>query len=34
MRGKHRSFALDEIVHEAQLLEAQGTREINLAMLD
>src|SRR3954466_11649109 len=34
MRGKHRSFALDEIVHEAQLLEAQGTRELNLVAQD
>jgi ribosomal protein S12 methylthiotransferase len=34
MRGKHRSFALDEIVREAQLLEAQGTREINLVAQD
>jgi ribosomal protein S12 methylthiotransferase len=34
MRGKHRSFELDEIVHEAQLLEAQGAREINLVAQD
>src|SRR4051812_1262275 len=34
MRGKHRSFALDEIVAEAQLLEAQGVREINLVAQD
>ncbi len=34
MRGKHRSFALDEIVAEAQLLEAQGAREINLVAQD
>ena len=34
MRGKHRSFALDEIIHEAQLLEAQGAREINLVAQD
>ncbi|MGH9885730.1 MAG: radical SAM protein, partial [bacterium] len=34
MRGRHRSFALDEIVHEAQLLEAQGAREINLVAQD
>jgi len=34
MRGNHRSFALDEIVHEAQLLEAQGAREINLVAQD
>ena len=30
MRGKHRSFALDEVVREAQLIELQGAREINL----
>ena len=34
MRGKHRSFAVDEIVQEAQLLEAQGAREINLVAQD
>ncbi|MDB4875649.1 MAG: Ribosomal protein methylthiotransferase rimO [Gemmatimonadetes bacterium] len=34
MRGKHRSFALNEIVHEAQLLEAQGVRELNLVAQD
>ena len=34
MRGKHRSFALDEIVREAQLLEAQGARELNLVAQD
>jgi ribosomal protein S12 methylthiotransferase len=34
MRGKHRSFALDEVVREAQLLEAQGVREINLVAQD
>ncbi|HSQ30563.1 MAG TPA: 30S ribosomal protein S12 methylthiotransferase RimO [Gemmatimonadaceae bacterium] len=34
MRGKHRSFALDEIVQEAQLLEAQGAREVNLVAQD
>ena len=34
MRGKHRSFALDDIIHEAQLLEAQGAREINLVAQD
>lgn len=34
MRGKHRSFALDEIVYEAQLLEAQGARELNLVAQD
>ncbi len=34
MRGKHRSFALDDIVREAQLLEMQGAREINLVAQD
>ena len=34
MRGKHRSFALDEIVGEAQLLELQGAREVNLVAQD
>ena len=34
MRGKHRSFALDEVVREAQLLEAQGARELNLVAQD
>jgi ribosomal protein S12 methylthiotransferase len=34
MRGRHRSFALDEIVREAQLLEAQGAREVNLVAQD
>jgi ribosomal protein S12 methylthiotransferase len=34
MRGKHRSFAADEIVREAQLLELQGAREINLVAQD
>ncbi|MGH7650956.1 MAG: 30S ribosomal protein S12 methylthiotransferase RimO [Gemmatimonadaceae bacterium] len=34
MRGKHRSFAMDEIVREAQLLELQGAREINLVAQD
>ena len=34
MRGKHRSFAIDDIVHEAQLLEAQGARELNLVAQD
>jgi len=34
MRGKHRSFALDEVVREAQLLELQGAREINLVAQD
>jgi len=34
MRGKHRSFALDEVVREAQLIELQGAREINLVAQD
>jgi ribosomal protein S12 methylthiotransferase len=34
MRGKHRSFARDEVVQEAQLLELQGAREINLVAQD
>jgi ribosomal protein S12 methylthiotransferase len=34
MRGKHRSFAPEEIVAEAQLLEMQGAREINLVAQD
>jgi ribosomal protein S12 methylthiotransferase len=34
MRGKHRSFRRDEIVREAQLLEMQGAREINLVAQD
>ena len=34
MRGKHRSFTLPDLVREAQLLEAQGAREINLVAQD
>jgi ribosomal protein S12 methylthiotransferase len=34
MRGKHRSFALDEVLREAQLLEGQGAREVNLVAQD
>ncbi len=34
MRGLHRSFTLDDVVAEAQLLEAQGAREINLVAQD
>ncbi|MBX3175185.1 MAG: 30S ribosomal protein S12 methylthiotransferase RimO [Gemmatimonadaceae bacterium] len=34
MRGKHRSFLPDEIVREAQLLELQGAREVNLVAQD
>ena len=34
MRGKHRSFGLEDVVREAQLLEAQGAREVNLVAQD
>ena len=34
MRGRHRSFSPDEIVREAQLLELQGARELNLVAQD
>jgi ribosomal protein S12 methylthiotransferase len=34
MRGRHRSFPAVEVVREAQLLELQGTREINLVAQD
>jgi ribosomal protein S12 methylthiotransferase len=34
MRGRHRSFAGDDIVREAQLLEMQGARELNLVAQD
>src|SRR3979411_311648 len=34
MRGTHRSFALDEVIRDAQLLEAQGAREVNLVAQD
>ena len=34
MRGKHRSFAASDVVREAQLLEVQGAREINLVAQD
>ena len=34
MRGRHRSFALNEVVREAQLLEMQGARELNLVAQD
>jgi len=34
MRGRHRSFALGDLVREAQLLELQGAREINLVAQD
>jgi ribosomal protein S12 methylthiotransferase len=34
MRGRHRSFALDDLVREAQLLELQGAREVSLVAQD
>ena len=34
MRGKHRSFSLDDVVRETQLLELQGAREVNLVAQD
>ncbi|MGQ0639736.1 MAG: 30S ribosomal protein S12 methylthiotransferase RimO [Gemmatimonadaceae bacterium] len=34
MRGRHRSFSLGDVVREAQLLELQGAREINLVAQD
>jgi ribosomal protein S12 methylthiotransferase len=34
MRGRHRSFALEDIVCEAQLLELDGAREVNLVAQD
>jgi ribosomal protein S12 methylthiotransferase len=34
MRGRHRSFALDDVVREAQLLELQAAREVNLVAQD
>ncbi|HVF41148.1 MAG TPA: MiaB/RimO family radical SAM methylthiotransferase, partial [Gemmatimonadaceae bacterium] len=34
MRGRHRSFGRDELIHEAQLLELQGAREVNLVAQD
>jgi ribosomal protein S12 methylthiotransferase len=34
MRGRHRSFAIPDVVAEAQLLEAQGAREVNLVAQD
>lgn len=34
MRGRHRSFGLDDLVREAQLLELQGAREVNLVAQD
>ncbi len=34
MRGKHRSFAADDVIREAQLLEMQGALEVNLVAQD
>ena len=34
MRGKHRSFAMRDVIREAQLLEMQGARELNLVAQD
>lgn len=34
MRGRHRSFASGDVLREAQLLELQGAREINLVAQD
>ena len=34
MRGKHRSFGAEDVVREAQLLEMQGAREVNLVAQD
>jgi ribosomal protein S12 methylthiotransferase len=34
MRGRHRSFALDELLHEARELEQQGAMEVNLVAQD
>jgi len=34
MRGRHRSFSRDEIVHEARILELQGALEVNLVAQD
>jgi len=34
MRGRHRSFSLDDVVREAQLIELQGAREVNLVAQD
>ncbi|MEX2180379.1 MAG: 30S ribosomal protein S12 methylthiotransferase RimO [Gemmatimonadaceae bacterium] len=34
MRGRHRSFTVDDVVREAQLLEAQGALEVNLVAQD
>ncbi|HKG93892.1 MAG TPA: 30S ribosomal protein S12 methylthiotransferase RimO [Gemmatimonadaceae bacterium] len=34
MRGRHRSFSLADVVRDAQLLEMQGAREVNLVAQD
>lgn len=34
MRGRHRTFSLDELVHEARELERQGAVEVNLVAQD
>ncbi|MEO7368565.1 MAG: 30S ribosomal protein S12 methylthiotransferase RimO [Gemmatimonadaceae bacterium] len=34
MRGKHRSFSRGEVIREAQLLELQGAKELNLVAQD
>jgi ribosomal protein S12 methylthiotransferase len=34
MRGKHRSFTRDDVIREAQLLELQGAKEVNLVAQD
>ncbi|HWJ22288.1 MAG TPA: 30S ribosomal protein S12 methylthiotransferase RimO [Gemmatimonadaceae bacterium] len=34
MRGEHRSFAPADVIREAQLLELQGAREVNLVAQD
>ena len=34
MRGRHRSFSLDDLMHEARELERQGAMEVNLVAQD
>jgi ribosomal protein S12 methylthiotransferase len=34
MRGRHRSFSLDDLLHEARELEQQGAMEVNLVAQD
>jgi ribosomal protein S12 methylthiotransferase len=34
MRGRHRSFSMDDVIREAQLLELQGAREVNMVAQD